>query len=314
MFIIRHKTKFFILSALLGLFSLFSIFFFGLNVGIEFTGGTLIEITYTEERPTSEEIETAIEDDVGIGGPLVQPAGERGYIIRMQELTQEERQEVLTALSFDETHPFTEERYNLIGPAIGEELRTKAWIALGAVLIAIVLIVWYAFRKVSGSVLKHVVTNVKGWHYGAITILALVHDILIPTGIFAFLGTIIIDAQIDVLFVTALLAILGYSVNDTIVVFDRIRENLNRYQEAGVRHSFSDVIGESLNQTYVRSINTSLTTLIVLLFLFFIGGATTQSFALVLSIGVLAGTYSSLFLAAPLLAALHERQEKSSRT
>jgi len=152
------------------------------------------------------------------------------------------------------------------------------------------------FRKVSQPV--------SSWKYGLVAIIALAHDIIIPAGIFAFLGSRFIEFQIDVLFVMALLAILGFSVNDTIVVFDRIRENLRMNREYRERREFDETVGDSLKQTYSRSLNTSITTLIVLVALYLIGGASTQQFALVLAIGVVAGTYSSIFLASPLLVSL----------
>lgn len=300
MFIIRNKKIFFIISSILVLFSIASIFIWGLNPGIEFTGGSITEVRYTGEMPNIDVVRSNF-SELSFGSVLVQPTGNDGFIVRTKDLTTDEHSVLLETLSFKEKYPLVEERYNLVGPSIGDELRTKAWIAIGAVLLGIILFIAFVFRKVSQSALSNVKTTVRSWHYGLIAIIALGHDILIPAGIFAFLGSMFIDAQIDVLFVTALLAILGYSVNDTIVVFDRVRENLRKNQELKLRKSFDETVGESLEQTYVRSINTSLTTLAVLLALYFLGGEATKNFALVLSIGVVAGTYSSLFLAAPLL-------------
>ncbi len=300
MFIIKHKTKFFILSAALAVFSIFSIFFWGLNPGIEFTGGTIIEIAYTEERPPAQDVKTVLES-VGFEAVLVQETDKDGLVIRTKELDTERRALLFSTLSEDGTQSVTEKRYSLVGPSIGHELRTKAWIAIALVLLGIILFVAFAFRKVSHGSVQSISRGASHWHYSVAAIVALAHDIIIPTGIFAFLGSRFIDAQIDVLFVTALLAILGYSVNDTIVVFDRVRENLRLNQESKSKATFTETVGESLRQTYTRSINTSLTTLFVLLALFFIGGAATKNFVLVLAIGVLAGTYSSLFLASPLL-------------
>ena len=147
---------------------------------------------------------------------------------------------------------------------------------------------------------------ISSWKYGVAAIIALIHDIIVPTGVFAFLGYIL-GVEIDILFVMALLAILGYSVNDTIVVFDRVRENLRLNREHGSEESFDLTVGKSLNQTYARSINTSLTTLFVVIALFFFGSEATQDFALVLAIGIIAGTYSSIFLATPLLVAINKK-------
>ena len=150
---------------------------------------------------------------------------------------------------------------------------------------------------------------VSSWKYGSIAIVALLHDIALPLGLFAILGKFF-GAEVDILFVMALLAILGYSVNDTIVVFDRVRENLKHNEETNVREDFHKTVGKSLESTFIRSINTSLTTGVVLITLFLIGGETTKYFALTLFAGVIAGTYSSIFLATPLLVLVSERQKK----
>lgn len=309
MFVIAYKKIFFGLSTFLVGFSLFAIAFWGLNPGIEFTGGAITEVRYESERPSIEVVQTAI-GDLGLGSTLVQPTGETGYILRLQNLEAEGRPALFEALSIEGQHTLSEERFNLIGPSIGEELRKKAWVAIALVILGIIFFVAYVFRGLSENKVLNQQTGITAWHYGFVAIVALVHDILIPTGIFAFLGSVFVDAQIDVLFVTALLAILGYSVNDTIVVFDRVRENLRLSWEKKDKKEFPQIVGESLQQTFLRSINTSLTTLFVLLALFFIGGDTTQNFVLVLAIGVIAGTYSSLFLATPLLVAVSEWKKK----
>ena len=309
MFVIKYKKIFFAISTFFVGFALFSAFFGGLNLGIEFTGGAITEVRYTQERPTIEVVQGALAG-LPLGSVLVQPTGDNGYIIRVQELDGENRAAFLGALSIGDTYGVVEERFNLIGPSIGEELRKKAWVAIALVIFGIILFVAFVFRGISENKVLNQTTGITAWHYGTVAIVALAHDIIIPTGIFAFLGSVFIDAQIDVLFVTALLAILGYSVNDTIVVFDRVRENLKLNWEMKVKKTFAETVGVSLQQTYTRSINTSLTTLFVLLALFFIGGATTQNFVLVLAIGVVAGTYSSIFLATPLLVMLSERKMK----
>jgi len=283
MFVITHRKIFIGISALLVLLALLSIGVFGLNFGIDFKGGSILEVSYVDERPETSLVRTQIED-AGINSVRVQPTGDKGYIIRTEHLSEANRQLLTKTLSFNGTQDVIEERFNSIGPTIGAELRSKAWIALMTVIIAIILFIAYVFR--------HVSERVSSWKYGVIAIVALLHDIIIPTGIFAALGY-----EIDSLFIIALLAILGLSVNDTIVVFDRVRENLRRK----VSKSFPETVGKSLNQTFTRSINTSLTTLFVLLTLFFVGPDTTQHFALALALGIFFGTYSSIFLASPLL-------------
>lgn len=263
----------------------------GLNQGIDFKGGSILEVSYPDGRPDIALIKEEM-NALGIGNILVQTTGDDGYIIRAKDLEELERQAVVLATSLNGKVVVQEERFSSIGPIIGEELRKKSWIALLVVAIAIILFIAFAFRKVSDPV--------SSWKYGFVAIVALTHDILIPTGAFAYMGYAF-GVEVDTLFVMALLAILGFSVNDTIVVFDRIRENLKLNKEGNKRQPFSEVVGLSLNQTYTRSINTSITTLFVLLTLFFLGGVSTKFFALTLSIGVIAGTYSSIFLASPLL-------------
>ncbi len=301
MFVIKYRKIFYTISAILVGASIFAMAFFGLNFGIDFTGGAITEVAYPEQVVELEVVRENL-DQLELGNYTIQKAGEDGVILRTKNLTEEERLSVMSALSQNGTVQMEEKRFNSIGPVIGEELKGKAGWAMLMVIIAIILFVAFAFRKVSELGKE----SVSSWKYGFVAILALVHDIVIPTGVFVFLGSLFIDYQIDILFVTALLAILGFSVNDTIVVFDRVRENLKDAKG----ESFDETVGKSLKQTFTRSINTSLTTLFVLGFLFFFGGETTQHFALVLAIGVIAGTYSSIFLASPLLVTIQKFQNK----
>ena len=198
MYVIRNKKIFFIISTVLVVFSLFSIFFWGLNPGIEFTGGSITEVSYPNERPELTQIHVGM-STLQFGDVLVQPTGDDGYIVKTKELNTEERSALFGVLSLQGEAELVEERYNLVGPSIGRELRTKAWIAIVAVIAAIILFIAFAFRRVSGTVLSNVETGIRSWHYGVIAIVALAHDIIIPTGIFAFLGSMFVDAQIDVL-------------------------------------------------------------------------------------------------------------------
>ena len=181
-----------------------------------------------------------------------------------------------------------EKRFESIGPVIGEEMKQRAYSAVAMVLLLIILYIAFAFRKVSRPVAS--------WKYGVAAILALFHDVFIPTGIFAILGHYF-GVEIDLLFVTGLLTILGFSVHDTIVVFDRIRENLRK----GVAKNFENTVNISINQTIVRSINTSLTVFLTLLAIYIFGGASTKYFSLLLMMGIFFGTYSSIFVASALL-------------
>jgi preprotein translocase subunit SecF len=183
-------------------------------------------------------------------------------------------------------------QFTSIGPSIGAELMQKAWIAISLVVVLTVLFIAFAFRGVSKPV--------SSWKYGIVAIVTLLHDILLPTGLFAYLGYIS-GAEVDALFIVALLTILGISINDTIVVFDRIRENLRLNEERRKHEEFAEVVERSIKQTIARSINTSVTVIIVLLSLYFFGPEATKNFALTLTVGMIAGTYSSIFLASPLL-------------
>ncbi|MCH7529976.1 protein translocase subunit SecF [Patescibacteria group bacterium] len=300
MFVVTYRKIFFILSGIIVGLSFLSVAFFGLQFGIDFTGGAITEVSYPDGRPDKVVLEEQL-NPLSVEGYSLRPTGENGYILRTRDLTEEERIIISKALSINGTVQVVEERYNSIGPIIGTELRNKAFFAIAIVVLAIILFIAFVFRKVSEPV-----SSLK---YGLIAIVALLHDIIIPIGMFAVLG-VFVGAQVDVLFVMALLAILGYSVNDTIVVFDRVRENLRTNKELNIREDFELTVGKSLNQTYTRSINTSLTTLFVLLTLFFVGAPVTQNFALVLMTGVIAGTYSSIFLAAPLLVTIQRLSEK----
>ncbi len=302
MFIVRHKKIFFILSAVFVGLSMVSILFFGLKFSVDFTGGALTEVRYTDERPDRSVLEKKVQE-LAIGGFSLREAGNFGYILRTRTLTEKERLAVLNKLSLDGETKMNVERFTSIGPTIGSELRVKALLAFSLVVVVIVLFIAYVFR--------HVSEPVSSWKYGVISIIALLHDVIIPVGLFAALASVV-GAEIDVLFIVALLTILGYSVNDTIVVFDRVRENLKENQQLRRKEDFELTVGKSLNQTFTRSINTSFTTVLVLLSLFFFGGVATENFALVLIIGIVAGTYSSICLASPLLVAINNLQ-KSKR-
>jgi len=291
MLVITYRKIFYTLTALLITGSVLSIAFFGLNFGIDFTGGSILEVSYSQGVPNKEALETRIAN-LAIGGFSLRKTGDNKFILRTQELSEETRVTVLDALSLNGEFEVNQERLNTIGPVIGNELKNKALVAIIIVVVAIVLFIAFVFRQVSEPV--------SSWKYGFIAIVALLHDVLIPIGVFAVLGHLF-ESEINVLFVMALLAILGYSVNDTIVVFDRVRENLKLNKELHRKEDFELTVGKSLTQTYARSINTSLTTVFVLLALFFFGAPATQDFALVLITGVIAGTYSSIFLATPLL-------------
>ena len=295
MFIVNNRKFFFILSAVLVIGSIVSVYMYGLKLGTDFTGGSLMEVSYTGSQRNISDLRTAL-DKLDLGTYTLQPTGTSNFTLRTHDLSNDEKNKILEALSFGPASDMQLVQFTSIGPVVGNELKNKAMIAIGIVVLCIVLFITFAFRKVS--------LPVASWKYGLATIVALAHDVIIPTGIFVA-WTHFHGGEIDLLFVTALRAILGYSVHDTIVVFDRVRENLKN----GTKEPFVETIGKSVTQTFGRSINTSLTIFLSLVALYFIGGDSTKDFAFVLLIGVIAGTYSSIFVGSPLLVTLQKLQK-----
>lgn len=296
MFIIKHRNIFFALTGTIVALSLFSIVYFGLHFGIDFTGGTLVQVTYPEGRPAPQALEDSLKD-AGFAGYSLREANTNDYILRAGTLTAEQREALPRTLSTGAESAVINQ-VTEIGPTVGTELRNKSILAIALVLLCILLFIAFAFRKVSKPV--------SSWMYGLMAIVGLTHNVIATLGFFALLGYLT-GAQVDTLFVTAVLTVLGFSVHDTIVVFDRVRENLRVNQERNRKEDFSQTAGHSLGQTFVRSINTSLTVLFTLVILYLVGPASTRDFSLTLLVGIIAGTYSSLFLATPLLVVLAKR-------
>lgn len=296
MWVIKYRSWFYSLTILTTLAAVFSIFHYGLTSGIEFSGGTSIELSFSETRPDISVVEAAM----ALESASVRITGEKGILIRTHQLDEQEQKNLLTQL---EAIPnSTVEHISSIEPVLGSEATRKAWYSIVLVIICIVLYITFVFRVVSKPV--------SSWWYGSIAIVSLVHDIIIPTGIWVFMHYYFGGFEVDALFVTALLVVLGFSVHDTIVVFDRIRENLrNRDIHHSGKH-FDEVVGDGVAQTYQRSINTSLTTVLALIALYVWGPEVTKHFSLILAIGVIAGTYSSIFLASPLLVSVWKWKEK----
>ncbi len=297
MFVIKYRKIFYTISSILVALSIFVTLLWGINFGIDFTGGSILEVEFNLDRLEKTQVEEVLSDLSFEKTFSVRETGENGYILRSKTITDEEKSTIIGALGGD----ITEIRFNTIGPTLGAELRDKALISIAVVILCIILFVAFAFR--------HVSKPVSSWRYGLVAIFAFVHDVSLPIGLFAILGHFF-GVEVDTLFVISILVVLGYSINDTIVVFDRIRENLKRIPEKARTNRFKEVVGKSLRQTMSRSIYTSLTTLITLLALFFIGGEATKWFALALITGVIAGTYSSIFFAAPMLVTLSNIRKK----
>lgn len=282
---IGHRKIFFIISGTLLIVSILALIFFGLKLGIDFTGGSMMQIKYLEQTPSNLEVHEKL-SSLDLGDIKVQSTGKNGFIIRFKHINESTHQQVLKRLGNIE-----EERFESIGPVIGKELAKKARTAVMLALIAIVLYVAWAFRK-----LAKISSKRESWRYGMGALLALFHDVIILLGFFAIIGYIR-GTEINVAFITALLTVLGYSVNDTIVIYDRIRENLLLYKFK----TLAEAINVSLNETIVRSLNTSLTTLFVLLTIYLFGGASIQNFILAMMVGIIVGTYSSIAIASQFL-------------
>ena len=291
--ILNYKKYFYTLSLVLVVMSVVGLSIFGLRLGTDFAGGSLLEVVFSEPI-THEEIRTRL-GDIDLGEITIRDVGGSGVALRFAEVTEEVHQQILSAL------PGAEElRFDSVGPTIGQETQRRSLIAAFIVVVMVLLYVAWAFRKISYPL--------GSFRYGLVALVALFHDVIITIGIFAVLGHFF-GVEIGVSFVAAILTVLGYSVNDTIVIFDRIRENLLMRATGG--RSFEDVVEMSIRETAVRSLATSITTLLVLVTVFIFGGETIRYFVLTLGIGVVVGTYSSLFLASPLLTTWHAFRSKS---
>ncbi len=322
MYIIRHRKLFLIIGALIVGGALATVALFGLKPGIDFTGGSLMEVRYGTQ-PEKSQVEEAV-TALNLGNFSVRHSESEagsGYLVTTKDLTEAERASLEGALTSIGSESELV-RFTSIGPVIGQELQDKAVWAIAAVLGLIIIYVAFAFAGVGAPV--------SSWIYGFMTILILFHDILIPVAFVSLMGQLA-GAEVDVLFVTVLLTILGFSVNDTIVIFDRVREKLkqNRTEtkeyipvpggkdEEKITYTltkpFDEVVGQAVDETMTRSINTSLTVLIALIALYIFGSSVTQMFVLSLIVGVIAGAYSSIFIASPLLVVYQEWQEKRAK-
>ena len=290
--IVKRKTVWFSLSGILFAASLFFLLFpgFGLHPSIEFTGGSELQIKVQGEKiPTTDEFKATFKEALGEGKgeKILQEAGKNIFYIRSQTLTSEEEQSLFSKLK-EKGFDASLEQSSTIGSSMGAYFQRQAFLTIFTAIIAIVLFIAWAFRKVPHGI--------SSWKFGAAAILALIHDVTIIAGFFAFLG-IFMTIEVDTLFVTALLTVMGFSVHDTIVVFDRLRENL-KGEKGG---NLATLAETSLWQTMGRSINTSLSTILVLTAVLLFGPSTIFPFVLALVFGMIIGTYSSIFIAVPTL-------------
>lgn len=293
--IIKYRNWFFAFSLAIIAPGIIALSAWGLNLGIDFTGGTLWEIKFTKQISPQELQEFLQKSDVHVASAV--KTSEDSILLRLKVADEAKINEI--KIKLEKTYGQTEDvRLETVGPTISKELTQKAFLATLIAIAAIVAYVTWAFRQVPKPA--------SGILFGLCTIMALVHDVVVVVGSFAILGHFL-RFEVDSLFITALLTVLGFSVHDTIVVFDRIRENLKKYGG----DDFEKVVNHSLNQTLSRSLNTSITVVLVLVALLLFGGESIRGFIAALLVGVVSGTYSSIFNAAPLLVVLNKLKAKA---
>jgi len=287
--IIQRRKIFLTISGIFMAASIAALSVWGLNFGIDFTGGSLLEVEYQNYQPNITEIQDSLKD-LNLNSLIIQPT-DSSIILRFQNSGEDTHQAISERLQGladkQEGGSFKELQFDAVGPSIGQELKSKSFNAAFIVFLLIILYISFSFRKVSRPVAS--------WKYGLAAIIALVHDVVFTLGVFSVLGHFF-GLEINTPFIAAILTVLGYSVNDTIIVFDRIRENLPKSNE-----DFENTVNRSVNQTLVRSINTSFSAVLALLAIIFLGGETIRDFALALAVGISVGTYSSIFIASPIL-------------
>lgn len=284
--VIKYKWFFLGISAVLVALSIFAIATFGFKEGVDFTGGSLWQLRMDA---TPAEITEFFDKELKL--PLSSIAHDKNsgvYSLSFTDITDAERKSNLILVKSKFGEDVEETDFWTVSPSVSAETKNKAFTAIGLVVVGISLFIAYAFRKVSKPV--------SSWKYGIITLLSLLHDVVIPAGAIALMGYYW-GVSIDTNFVVALLVVMGFSVHDTIVVFDRIRENITKARNVNL----NEIINKSINETMRRSINTSLTLIIVLVTLYFLGPVSMKYFVLIMLIGTTAGTYSSIFVASPLL-------------
>ncbi len=303
-----YRKWWYLLSILVILPGLICLIFKGLDLGIDFTGGTIWEIQF-DQTVTTEQVKNVLAE-YGVNESIVQTSSADGgnnnvAIIRMAEMaTPSEQKTQLAEALANQIGKFTELQISTVGSSVSDQVATRSILAIAVASVGILLYIAFAFRNTQRPL-----------HYGVAAIIGMLHDVLLVVGVFSILGWLF-DVQVDALFVTAILTVIGFSVHDTIVVFDRIRENLAKQSDP----TFEGIVNYSLAQTIVRSVNTSLTVVFTLLALFLFGGESTRTFVLALLIGVISGTYSSIFNASQILVSWEEhdirrwREQRRART
>ena len=290
--IVKHRYLYFGISLLVIIPGMIALIIWGLPLGIDFRGGSLIDIRFDTGTVPQPSLVTALYAENGFNDSIVQTSGQNGLVIRSLEMTDAQRNQLVAALETRFNSPITVQRFESVGPSVGQEVAKRAAEAVGLAALGILLYIMYAFRGVPNA-----------FRYGVAAIIAMLHDVAVVVGVEAILAHFL-HWEADSLFLTALLTVIGFSVHDTIVVFDRIRENLNIYRKL----SYESVVNHSIVQTLVRSINTQLTVMLTLLSLALFGGITIRHFVVILLVGVFSGTYSSIFNASPILVVWENRE------
>lgn len=288
-----YKIVFFI-SLVLTVVAIVLVAIFGLRLGVDFRGGAVMEIKFEKVRPAVSELNYLVGGISGIQSVSASHLGEHETILRLNSVDESTHQAILSVIR-SKYGEVAENKFDSIGPAIGQELKSKSITAIIVLLFAVVTYIAFVFRKLS-SVLSP-------WAMGAAAVSAMVHDVLIPMGLFAYLGHFY-GIEVTAVFVAGALTILGYSISDSVVVFDRVRENVIRF---GKSENFANLVHKSILQTLVRSVNTTVTTVLALAAIFFFGGESIKYFALALAVGIISGSYSSIFVASPILVWMSRR-------
>lgn len=295
----KAYTNVFFFSAGMTLAALVVFLVFGLNLGVDFRGGSSMEIDFSAGRPSIDDLHKALDGKFGLLEFELVNVGDNSLIIKSGEIEEAVHQQILTNLksSFESSKP-EEKQFNSIGPIVGKELESKSITAIFLVLLGVMVYIAYVFRKMS--------VVLSPWAMGLAAITALFHDIIIPVGVFSLLGHYF-NVEIDAVFVAALLTILGFSVSDTVVIFDRVRENVIKVRS---KDDFAAIVHRSVMQTLTRSLNTTFTVLLSLVAIYLFGGESLRYFSLALIIGIFLGAYSSIFVASPLLVWLSDWTKK----
>ena len=290
--IVKQRYLYFGISLLVIIPGMIALIVWGLPLGIDFRGGSLLDIRFDTGTVPQPSLVTALYAENGFSDSIVQTSGQNGLVIRSLEMTDAQRNLLVSAMETRFNSSITVQRFESIGPSVGQEVAKRAAEAVGLAALGILLYIMYAFRGVPNA-----------FRYGVAAIIAMLHDVAVVVGVEAILAHFL-HWEADSLFLTALLTVIGFSVHDTIVVFDRIRENLNIYRKL----SYESVVNHSIVQTLVRSINTQLTVMLTLLSLALFGGITIRHFVVILLVGVFSGTYSSIFNASPILVVWENRE------